>query len=62
MEYELDNRVDVQEKLRLGAYSSKMILFDPFNCYYEVLTDSVIESGDGKDTEQSAGKALPMLN
>ena len=62
LEYELDNRVDVQEKLRLGAYSSKMILFDPFNCYYEVLTDSVIESGDGKDTEQSAGKALPVLN
>ena len=58
LEYELDNRVDVQEKLRLGAYTNKMILFDPFNCFYQVVTDSVAE----KDTEQSAGKGMPKLN
>ena len=35
-----------------------MILFDPFNCFYQVVTDSVAE----KDTEQSAGKGMPKLN
>ena len=35
-----------------------MILFDPFNCFYQVVTDSVEE----KDTEQSAGKGMPKLN
>jgi len=58
LEYELDNRVDVQEKLKLGAYTNKMILFDPFNCFYQVVTDASPE----KDTEQSAGKGMPKLN
>ncbi|MBL32280.1 MAG: hypothetical protein CMP62_06125 [Flavobacteriales bacterium] len=58
LEYNLDNRVNVQEKLKQGAYDSKMILFDPFTCFYEV----VISKADEKDTEQSAGKGLPVLN
>jgi len=58
LEYKLDNRVNVQEKLKLGAYDSKIILFDPFDCYYQVVTDKA----EDKDTEQSAGKGLPKLN
>ena len=58
LEYNLDNRVNVQDKLKLGAYDSKMILFDPFTCFYEV----VISKADEKSTEQSAGKGLPVLN
>ena len=58
LEYALDNRVNVQEKLKQGAYDSKMILFDPFTCFYEV----VISKADEKSTEQSAGKGLPVLN
>ena len=58
LEYKLDNRVNVQEKLKLGAYDSKIILFDPFDCYYQVVTDKA----EDKDTEQSAGKELPKLN
>tara|TARA_B100000902_G_scaffold8135_1_gene10280 strand:+ start:166 stop:1509 length:1344 start_codon:yes stop_codon:yes gene_type:complete len=58
LEYKLDNRVNVQEKLKLGAYDSKIILFDPFDCYYQVVTDKA----EDKDTEQSAGKELPVLN
>ena len=59
LDYEKDNRVDVQEKLQMGAYSTRTILFDPFNCYYEVITENA------KDKEQSlklGGKELPVLN
>ena len=58
LEYKLDNRVNVQEKLKLGAYDSKIILFDPFSCFYEV----VVSKAENKDTEQSAGAELPVLN
>jgi len=59
LEYEKDNRVDVQDKLQLGAFSTRTILFDPFSCFYQVITASA------KDKEESlklAGKELPVLN
>jgi len=43
----------------MGTYSTRTILFDPFNCYYEVITK------DAEETEQNlklAGKNLPKLN
>ena len=59
LDYEKDNSVDVQEKLQMGAFSTRTILFDPFSCYYEVVTQNA------KDREESlklAGKELPVLN
>ena len=59
LEYSRDNRVDVQEKLKMGAYSTRTVLFDPFTCYYEVVVENA------KDKESSlklAGKELPVLN
>ena len=59
LEYTKDNNVDVQEKLKMGAFSTRTILFDPFSCYYEVITPNA------KEKEQSlklAGKELPTLN
>lgn len=59
LDYSKDNRVDVQEKLKMGAFSTRTILFDPFNCYYEVVTPNA------KQKEKSlklAGKELPKLN
>ena len=59
LEYEKDNKVDVQDKLKMGAFSTRTILFDPFNCYYEVITPNA------KEKEKSlklAGKELPVLN
>jgi hypothetical protein len=59
LDYEKDNNVDVQKKLQMGAYSTRTILFDPFTCYYEVITESA------KEKEQSlklGGKELPVLN
>jgi hypothetical protein len=49
----------VQEKLKMGAFSTRTVLFDPFNCYYEVITPNA------KEKERSlklAGKELPVLN
>ena len=61
LDYSKDNRVDVQEKLKMGAFSTRTVLFDPFNCYYEVITPNAkqIEKKDGIKT---AGKELPVLN
>ncbi len=59
LEYSKDNRVDIQEKLKMGAFSTRTILFDPFNCYYEVVVPNA------KQKEKSlklGGKELPTLN
>ena len=50
---------NMQSKLEIGAYTTRTILFDPFNCYYEVVNKKI------EDTEknlQTAGKNLPKLN
>lgn len=59
LEYSKDNRIDVQEKLKMGAFSTRTVLFDPFNCYYQVITPNA------KEKEKSlrlGGKELPTLN
>jgi len=61
LEYSKDNRVNVQEKLKMGAFSTRTILFDPFNCYYEVVNPNANEI-ERKDGIKKAGKELPVLN
>ena len=59
LEYAKDNSVDVQDKLQMGAFSTRTILFDPFSCYYEVIAPNA------KEKEKSlklGGKELPVLN
>jgi hypothetical protein len=59
LDYVKDNAVDVQDKLQMGAFSTRTILFDPFTCYYEVITPNA------KEKEKSlklGGKELPVLN
>ena len=60
----LEHNVDdvsgnIQSKLEIGAYTTRTILFDPFNCYYEVINPKV--EGTEKNI-QTAGKNLPKLN
>lgn len=50
---------DVQSKLEIGSYSTRTILFDPFTCYYEVLTQNAQE--DQKKLKL-AGRQLPKFN
>ena len=50
---------DIQSKLQIGTYTTRTILFDPFNCYYEVFTPT---SGQTEKKIKLAGKNLPKLN
>ena len=59
LEYEKDNRVDVQSKFQMGTYSTRTIVFDPFNGYYEVIAPS---SEEKKGSLKLGGKELPVLN
>ncbi len=52
---------DAQEKLKMGAYQTKLVVFDPFNCAYEVFTQTAKETED-KDGITIAGTHLPVLN
>jgi hypothetical protein len=61
LEYSKDNAVDVQEKLKMGAFSTRTILFDPFTCYYEVVVPNAKEI-EKKNGIKKAGKELPVLN
>ncbi len=54
-----DNRIDYQKKLQLGAYSTKIVTFDPFNCFYEEIEETAEE---GKGGTTLAGKDLPKYN
>jgi len=59
LEYTKDNNVNVQNKLKMGAYSTRTVLFDPFTTYYEVVTpNAATNEGDLK----LGGKKLPKLN
>lgn len=59
VELSLDTTNDVKKKLESGAYSTRIILFDPFNCYYEVLNP---KSSSSEKNLKLAGKELPVLN
>ena len=57
--FNADNRFIANEKLRMGAYKTRLILFNPLNCEYK------IEEQDAYDTEDGtthAGKQLPIIN
>jgi hypothetical protein len=59
IEYSKDNRVDIQEKLKMGAFSTRTILFDPFNCFYQVITPNAKQK---ENALKLGGKELPNLN
>ena len=45
----------------MGAYSTRTIVFDAFNCKYEVL-DKQAKEVEEKEGIQTAGNELPVLN
>ena len=59
LEYKADNRVNVQEKFQMGTYGTKLVVFDPFNCFYEVIEKTAEEAKEGT---KLAGQDLPKLN
>ena len=62
---EKDNRVDIQKKLKMGAYSTRTIMFNPFNNHYEVIAPNAYGTDDVPATQDKlklAGEKLPVLN
>ena len=68
LDYNVNNAVNIQKKLQMGAYSTRIIMFDPYNCRYEVVTPNAGNTpgaSGGKGNEKDlklAGKNLPVLN
>ena len=58
LEQRSDNSINAQAKFSIGAYNTKLVLFDPFNCKYEVIEKTAEEATKVK----LAGKALPKFN
>jgi hypothetical protein len=60
-----DNRLDIQKKLMMGAFSTRTIVFNPFNCVYEVITPNAYGDKDtraSQDNLKLAGSKLPVMN
>jgi len=54
-----DNLIDVREKFKMGAYGTRLVVFDPFTCYYDVIKQTAEEAKKGT---KLGGKNLPKLN
>ena len=61
---EKSNRLDLQKKLSMGAYSTRTIMFNPFNNVYEIVNPNAYEKGALGDEKKLklAGEKLPVLN
>ena len=70
LEYNVNNKVNIQDKLKMGAYSTRIIMFDPYNCKYEVVTPNAgntqqgAPAGDSRKSKEfkTCWKGLPVLN
>ena len=59
LEHQSDSAINVQSKMNMGAYKTKIILFDAYNCKYEVIEQTAEEV---KENVELAGKDLPKFN
>ena len=59
LEQSSDNSINAQAKFSMGAYKTKLVMFDPFNCKYVVEEKS---AGGKNEKVTHAGKALPKFN
>ena len=59
LEHQSDSSINVQSKMNMGAYKTKIVLFDAYNCKYEVIEQTAEEV---KENVELAGKDLPKFN
>jgi hypothetical protein len=59
LEHKSDSSINVQSKMNIGAYKTKIVLFDAYNCKYEVIEQTAEEV---KENVELAGKNLPKFN
>ena len=57
LRFQKSNAVNVQEKLKMGSYSNRVVLFDPFTCFYEVKTNNTDQT---QDSLKKGGKELSL--
>ena len=64
LQYREDNLLNIGAKLKMGAYQTKLILFDPFNAEYKILTQTAsgVTGVRTEDGVKLLGKDLPKLN
>ena len=75
LEYSVDNKINVQDKLKMGTYSNRIVTFDPFSCFYEVVAPNAGASSTPSQNSSgptnipgnqrhltTAGRSLPLLN
>jgi len=58
LEYNKKDNVNVQQKMKMGALSTRMVIFDPFNCFYEVINPKTDETEGSLKTAGKTG--LPL--
>ena len=59
LEHQSDSSINVQSKMNMGAYKTKIVLFDSYNCKYEVIEQT---AEDVKENVELAGQDLPKFN
>ena len=59
LDHKSDSSINVQSKMNIGAYKTKIVLFDAYNCKYEVIEQTAEQV---KEKVELAGKDLPKFN
>ena len=59
LDHQSDSSINVQSKMNMGAYKTKIVLFDSYNCKYEVIEQT---AEDVKENVELAGQDLPKFN
>ena len=59
LEHQSDSSINVQSKMNMGAYKTKIVLFDSYNCKYDVIEQT---AEDVKENVELAGQDLPKFN
>ena len=61
LRHQADSSINVQSKMNMGAYKTKLVMFDPYNCKYAVDEKTADEAVEKKKVKL-AGKGLPVFN
>jgi hypothetical protein len=57
LDYNVDSAVsNISKKMKMGLFNTKIVKFDPFTCYYEIINKQ------SSDSYETGGKKLPKLN
>jgi len=61
LQHQSDSSINIQSKMNMGAYKTKLVMFDPYNCKY-VVDEKTADEAVEKKKVKLAGKGLPVFN